>query len=129
MDLFLLRIEEKERGMLRPDFETLWKGATVVIGSAGDEGLLSRIAGIRENIAIGRLPLSVQAMIAAFLIIGLFASGRFQRSTTLGVAITLLILTIAGTLLALSQGVLLPFAPPLLAVILFMATIKRGVPR
>jgi hypothetical protein len=129
MDLFLLRIEEKERGMLRPDFETLWEGATVVIGSAGDEGLLSRIAGIRENIAIGRLPPSVQAMIAAFLIIGLFASGRFPRSTTLGVAITLLILTIAGTPLALSQGVLLPYAPPLLAAILFMATIMRGVPR
>ena len=112
--LFLLRIEEKERGMIRPDFETLWEGATVVFGEAGKEDLISRITTLRENMAIGRLPLIAQAMIAALLIIALFASGRYSRATRLCSALALLVISIGAGTVALHHGLLLPLLPAIL---------------
>ncbi|MFZ0436089.1 MAG: hypothetical protein WAL87_08995 [Chthoniobacterales bacterium] len=114
LDLFLLRIEEKERGMIRPDFETLWEGATVVLGESGKEDSISRITSLRENMAIGRLPLIAQAMIAALLIIALFASGRYSRATRLCSALALLVISIGAGTVALHHGLLLPLLPAIL---------------
>jgi hypothetical protein len=114
LDLFLLRIEEKERGMIRPDFETLWEGATVVLGESGKEDSISRITTLRENMAIGRLPLIAQAMIAALLIIALFASGRYSRATRLCSALALLVISIVAGTVALHHGLLLPLLPAIL---------------
>ena len=100
--------------MIRPDFETLWEGATVVFGEAGKEDLISRITTLRENMAIGRLPLIAQAMIAALLIIALFASGRYSRATRLCSALALLVISIGAGTVALHHGLLLPLLPAIL---------------
>ncbi|MFZ0616055.1 MAG: hypothetical protein WAN16_06345 [Chthoniobacterales bacterium] len=115
LDLFLLRIEEKERGMIRPDFETLWEGATVVLGESGTEFSISRISSMRENMAIGRLPLIAQAIIAAILIIALLCSGRSSRATRLYSALALLVISIGAGIVCLHHGLLLPLLPAILA--------------
>jgi len=111
LDLFLLRIEEKERGMIRPDFETLWEGATAVLGESGTEFQMTRISSMRENMAIRRLPLIAQAMIATLLIIALLASGRYSRATRLYSALALLVISIGAGIVCLHQGLLLPILP------------------
>jgi hypothetical protein len=125
LDLFLLRIEEKERGMIRPDFETLWEGATVVLGESGTEFSISRISSMRENMAIGRLPLIAQAMIAAILIIALLCSGRSSRATRLYSALALLMISIGAGIVCLHHGLLLPILPAILTVMCLCAMKSR----
>lgn len=127
LDLFLLRIEEKERGMIRPDFETLWEGATVVLGESGKEDSISRITTLRENMAIGRLPLIAQAMITAMLIIALLASGRYSRATRLCSALALLVISIGTGTVALHHGLLLPILPAILTA-LFLCVMNPADP-
>ncbi|MEY2906182.1 MAG: hypothetical protein RLZZ408_653 [Verrucomicrobiota bacterium] len=127
LDLFLLRIEEKERGMIRPDFETLWEGATVVLGESGKEDSISRITTLRENMAIGRLPLIAQAMITAMLIIALLASGRYSRATRLCSALALLVISIGTGTVALHHGLLLPILPAILTA-LFLCVLNPADP-
>jgi len=126
LDLFLLRIEEKERGMIRPDFETLWEGATVVIGEAGKEDSISRITTLRENMAIGRLPLIAQAMIAALLIFALLCSGRSSRATRLYSALALLVISIGAGIVCLHHGLLLPILPAILTALCLCAINSAG---
>jgi hypothetical protein len=125
LDLFLLRIEEKERGMIRPDFETLWEGASVVLGESGTEFSISRISSMRENMAIGRLPLIAQAMIAAILIIALLCSGRSSRATRLYSALALLVISIGAEIVCLHHGLLLPILPATLTVMCLCAMKSR----
>jgi hypothetical protein len=131
LDLFLLRIEEKERGMIRPDFETLWQGATVVLGEAGNEDSISRITTLRENMAIGRLPLIVQAMITALLIIALLGSnrlsqsGRLSQATRLCSALALLLISIGAGAVALHHGLLLPILPVIVTAMCLCAINQR----
>lgn len=121
LDLFLLRIEEKERGMIRPDFESLWDGATVVLGESGKEDSISRITTLRANMAIGRLPLIAQAMITAMLIIALLASGRYSRATRVCSALALLVISIGAGTVALHHGLLLPILPAILTALCLCA--------
>lgn len=121
LDLFLLRIEEKERGMIRPDFESLWEGATVVLGESGKEDSISRITTLRANMAIGRLPLIAQAMITAMLIIALLASGRYSRATRVCSALALLVISIGAGTVALHHGLLLPILPAILTALCLCA--------
>jgi|688.fasta_scaffold192938_2 hypothetical protein len=125
LDLFLLRIEEKERGMIRPDFETLWQGATVVLGEAGNEDSISRITTLRENMAIGRLPLIVQAMIAAILMIALLCSGRSSRTNRIYSALALLVISIGAGIICLHQGLLLPILPVIVTALCLCAMKSR----
>jgi hypothetical protein len=71
--------------------------------------------------AIGRLPLIAQAMIAALLIFALLASGRFSQATRLYSALALLVISIVAGTIALHHGLLLPILPAILTALCLCA--------
>lgn len=120
LDLFLLRIEEKERGTFSPDFEALWDHATVVIGSPNDTSLTGSLDFILKSTAFGRLPLVVQALLSLLLVALLFAARGYSGRTRLLIALALLLLILGGGAATLAHGLQLPFLPPVIAVLFLM---------
>jgi hypothetical protein len=57
---FLLKLEQKERGSLSPDFDALWENATVVIGVPEDLPRVSLLASIQARLAFHYLPILLQ---------------------------------------------------------------------
>lgn len=114
MDLFLLRIEEKERGTFSPDFESLWDHATVVVGTSDDIHLTGSLHSILRSISFHRLPLLSQAAMALLLIVLLFVMRRLPPQNQLGMALALVTLTIGAGGVALHHALLLPILPPLI---------------
>lgn len=115
MDLFLLRIEEMERGTISPDFEVLWEHATVVLGSADDIDLTGSFHAALQNTFFHRLPLPLQALLALLLILVLFTARRLTRGKQLGVGLAVLVVTIAAGVFALNHALLLPLLAPLIS--------------
>jgi hypothetical protein len=113
MDLFLLRIEEKERGTFSPDFEALWDHATVVIGSTDDIGITGSLHSILKSISFKRLPLLGQTLLALILIVVLFALRRVSQGKRLFIATAILLLVIGSGIIALNHNILLPLLAPL----------------
>lgn len=129
LDLFLLRIEEKERGTFSPDFEALWDHATVVIGSPKDTTLVGSLDSILKTIAFRRLPLLSQALLTFLLVAMLFSMRGLSRQTRLWIALTLLLVTLGAGAAALSRGLHLPLIPPLIAVLLILLSSLPGFRR
>lgn len=115
MDLFLLRIEEKERGTISPDFESLWDHTTVVIGSADDIHLTGSFHSILRNIYFNRLPLLLQSLLTLLLIIVLFTTRRLAPAKQLGIGLAIFFVTIGTGGFALHHALLLPLLAPLIA--------------
>lgn len=122
MDLFLLRIEEKERGTISPDFESLWDHATVVIGSPDDIPITGSLQSILRNIAFHRLPILFQALLALVLTAILFAARRLPRVRRLWIGAGIAVITITGGVFALTHALLLPFLTPLIASFILLSS-------
>lgn len=117
---FLLKLEQKERGTLSPNFETLWENATVIIGPPTDLSRVSLLASLQTRLALRSLPLVVQTALL-ILWISLHVLGtRFSTRVRLVTAVTLLVLCTGLPILALSKGWLLPYLPPLLTALLLL---------
>ena len=121
MDLFLLRIEEKERGTISPDFESLWDHATVVIGSTDDILITGTLHSILRNISFHRLPILLQALLTLVLIAMLFAARRLPRVHRMWIGTAILVITIVGGVFALNYALLLPSLAPLITAIILLS--------
>ena len=111
-DDFLLQIEQKERGMLSPDFDTEWNHATVLIGTPDDLPPVSVLSLVRERISWKHPSLAIQAGMTALWIILLSLLDGTPRKIRLAAALLLLLGTPVGTAMALHHGMLIPFLPP-----------------
>jgi len=128
---FLLKLEQKERGSLSPDFDELWENATVVIGAPEDFPRVSLLASIQARLAFHYLPIFLQAGLCALWIL-LFAFGsRFTKRVLLTTALSLLFISVILTTFAFSKGWILPYLPPLLAslLLLILVPILRVFPQ
>ncbi len=125
LDDFLLKIEQKERGVISPAFDTLWKNATVVLGTHTDTDTISDFASVLREVSSKRLSLPVQILMALgwmvlFLLIKNGRSGfdHFPR-WLLPLIITLIV--ILTTLFLMHQGIIIPFLAGIVtALLLFL---------
>jgi hypothetical protein len=108
MDLFLLRIEEKERGTFSPDFEALWDQATVVLGSTNDVQVTGSLQIILRNISLGRLSLASQVLLTVLLLALLWTTRTlpWKKHLTLGAAI--LVTALGSGAAALHHSIQIP---------------------
>lgn len=124
-DDFLLGIEEKERGALRPGFDTLWDRAVVLIGSTEDEQAASSVAGLKEYLSLRRLPPAVQFLLALLWIILLLVMAPLSRMVRSATGILLLPVIAGVTWAGVFNGILLPFLPPLVMALLLFVPYPR----
>jgi hypothetical protein len=122
---FLLKLEQKERGSLSPDFDALWENATVVIGVPEDLPRVSLLASIQARIAFHYLPILLQVGLCAVWIILFAFSSRFTKRVLLITALSLLILSVIPTIFAFSHGWILPYISPLLTSLLLLLPLRK----
>jgi hypothetical protein len=115
MDLFLLRIEEKERGTFSPDFEALWDQATVVLGSTNDVQVTGSLQIILRSISLGRLSLASQVLLTVLLLALLRYARRLPRGRRLILGIALLMTTLGSGAVSHHHFLQLPLLSPLIA--------------
>ena len=111
---FLLKMEQKERGTLSPDFDALWENSMVIIGTPSDLTRVSLLAAVQSRLALRYLPILSQAALALLWITLLVLGYRHRKKARITVAIILIFLSVSLSLLALHAGWLLPWLPPLL---------------
>jgi hypothetical protein len=124
LDNFLLHIEHKEQGTISPSFDSLWKNATVVLGTHAALAQAAVFASLLQETSYTHYSLRIQfLMTLAWMVIFLLA----QKARALPnmprwlffLSIALLTAILLGiALLLLHQGVLFPFFPALLAILL-----------
>jgi len=110
-DDFLLKMEERERGSLSPDFDSLWEHAVVVVGPPSLLPMTSALSTIREISAWRAMSLVWQGVIIV-LLIGIVTCVFFmpQRAALLLVSV-LFIAGFSGGYWALLHGLLPPILP------------------
>lgn len=111
---FLLKMEQKERGTLSPDFDALWENSMVIIGTPSDLTRVSLLAAVQSRLALRCLPILLQAALALLWITLLVLGYRHTRKARITLAIILIFLSVIASLFALHHGWILPWLPPLL---------------
>jgi len=107
-DDFLLRMEERERGSLSPDFDSLWDHAIVVVGSSSLLPMTSALVSLRNITALGALSLAAQAGIMLLLMAIVLAILTVRRRESLIIMALLLIVSCLGSWWSLRHGILPP---------------------
>lgn len=110
-DDFLLRMEERERGSLSPDFDSLWDHAIVVVGSFSLLPMTSALVSLRNIAALGALNLLTQAGIMILLIVIVLAVLTVRQRESLILTALLLIVACLGSWWSLRHGILPPIIP------------------
>ena len=122
LDDFLLQIEQKERGIISPAFDSLWKESTVILGSHDDAAKISTFANLLREVSSKRLPLWSQSLMAFgwmalfFLIRSQPSGGQYVQCRLLSLLITLAVML--TTLLLIHQGIVIPFLPGIVTALL-----------
>jgi hypothetical protein len=126
-DDFLLKMEEKERGSLSPDFDSLWEHAVVVVGPPSLLPMASALAAIRESTAWGALPLIWQGVILLILI-GVVTCVFFQpQRPALLLVSALFIMGLSGAWWSLQHGLLPPILPWSVALLTASISLYRKI--
>ena len=110
-DDFLLKMEEKERGSLSPDFDSLWDHAVVVVGPPSLMPMTSALATLRKMTAHGALPLLWQAGIMVILMAHVLTVIALPRGKAFLLTAALLVAGTSGCWWSLRQGILPPILP------------------
>jgi hypothetical protein len=110
-DDFLLRMEERERGSLSPDFDSLWDHAIVVVGPSSLLPMTSALVSLRNITALGALNLATQAGIMILLIVIVLAVLTVRQRDSLILTALLLIVACLGSWWSLRHGILSPIIP------------------
>lgn len=121
---FLLKMEQKERGTLSPDFDALWENSMVIIGTPSDLTRVSLLAAVQSRLALRYLPILSQAALALLWITLLVLGYRHRKKARITVAIILIFLSVSLSLLALHAGWLLPWLPPLLTSLFLLILVR-----
>jgi hypothetical protein len=108
---FLLRMEERERGSLRPDFDSLWDRSVVVIGPSSLLPMASVLNTLRHMTALGAFSLTWQIALMISLSLLLIVLFSLRRRTALILTGMLVAAALTGTLWSLRQGILPPILP------------------
>lgn len=110
-DEFLLRMEERERGNLSPEFDSLWENTIVVVGPASLHTMVSALSFFRGMTARGSLSLTGQGVLMVVLMMLLCVVFSLRQRPALLLAAALLVVGALGCCWALSQGVIPPILP------------------
>jgi hypothetical protein len=110
-DDFLLRMEERERGSLSPDFDSLWDHAIVVVGPSSLLPMTSALVSLRQMTALGALNLVTQAGIMILLIVIILAVTTMSWRESFLLTGILLMSGCLGFWWCLRQGILPPILP------------------
>jgi hypothetical protein len=112
LDDFLFAMELRERGTIRPEFDALWSGSTVVIAPPGNLPMILAFRGMLEETVLRRLSLPWQALLTAgcllFTLILVHAGPGFR----ILMGGMLLVCWLTAALLLLGKGLLIPLLPP-----------------
>ena len=124
LDDFLLKIEQKERGVISPTFDSLWKNATVVLGTHDDSVTISMLAALLQAIFFRRLPLWSQTMMIRgwmflFFLIKNRRGGIDQLPRWL-LPLLITLIVIFTTLFLMHQGIIIPFLPGIVTALLLL---------
>ena len=113
LDDFLLKIEQKERGVISPTFDSLWKNATVVLGTHDDSVTISMLAALLQAIFFRRLPLWSQTMmILGWMFLFFLIKNRRGGIDQLPRWLLPLLIT--------HQGIIIPFLPGIVTALLLL---------
>lgn len=110
-DDFLLKMEEKERGSLSPDFDSLWERAVIVVGPSSLLPMTSALATLRKMTAPGAFPLVWQAGVAMLLMAYARAVLALPRLKAFLLSAALLVAGSSGCWWSLRQGIIPPVLP------------------
>lgn len=110
-DDFLLKMEERERGSLSPDFDSLWERAVVVVGPRSLLPMTSALATLRKMTAPGAFSLIWQAGIMLLLMAHVVAVVAMPRRKAFLLTAALLVAGTSGCWWSLRQGILPPILP------------------
>jgi hypothetical protein len=110
-DDFLLRMEERERGGISPDFDSLWEDAVVVVGPSSMQRGAADLASLRGTTILGAFTLAAQAIIMVLLSGIVLILFFLPKIPALSLTAFLLLTGILGSWWSLRQGILPPILP------------------
>jgi len=110
-DDFLLKMEERERGILSPGFDSLWDHAVVLVGPPSLLTMASALATLRKMTAPGGFPLVWQAGIMLFLTSYVWLVQSVPRGKGFLVMAILLLVGLSGCWWSIRHGILPPILP------------------
>ena len=124
LDDFLLQIEQKERGVISPAFDTLWKNATVVLGTHSDTATISDFASLLREVSAKRPSLRIQMLMALgwIMLFILIKNGRsgIQSLPRWLLPLLIVLIVIFTTLFLMHQGFMIPFLPGIITALLLL---------
>lgn len=127
MDEFLLRIEQRERGIISPGFDGIWSGAFVVIGTPDDLPKSMVFQSLLERLSMARLVPWTQAVIAALCIATLLLLSKATLPAKLLAAALIVISAGTASFLLISHCLLFPWLPCVMsALFLLLIPSRRG---
>ncbi len=126
LDDFLLHIEQKEQGSISPSFDSLWKNATVVLGTPAALPQATALATLLEETTYAYLSLWAQTLIMLSCITIFFLAQKLRGVPSIPrwlIFLTLVLITLllsSVTFLYLQQGIMIPFLPGIITALLVL---------
>jgi hypothetical protein len=124
LDDFLLRMEQRDQGILSPSFDGLWNNATVVLGTHDNLPEAAAMAALLDETSWRHLALGTQILLACgwsvlFFLVPKFIFGHRNIPGWLLPLLIVIVLS-ATTLVMLHLGTIIPFLPGLLTTLLLV---------
>jgi hypothetical protein len=113
-------MEQMERGTLSPGFDALWNQSIVVLGNDADLENTAILSSLLEKIFWNHPYLLLQTALLLLCMIIFWGVRRLGSSLRIGIALLILLLFPVVMIMAVRQGLILPFTVPLLTGLLLL---------
>ena len=129
LDDFLLKMEQKERGTIRADFESLFDNSIVILGSRESLARAHTFGFLVKQTSLSRPPFWIQAVLAALCVLFLLLFAPLPPVIRFLGGTVILGAMVFGMLLLVQIGILLPVSCGIVAWIFFLIPARRPIKR
>jgi hypothetical protein len=114
LDDFLLQIEQKEQGLISPDFDGLWNNATVVLATHDQLSDVASFSTLLTASSMSHLSLGLQFLLMVGTLLLFLRLQRINHPLRWKIALMLLAILILGIPIFVHYRIFIPFASPVL---------------
>ena len=129
LDDFLLKMEQKERGTIRADFESLFENSIVILGSNESLARAVTFEFLVKQTSLSRPPFWIQAVLAALCVLFLLLFAPLPPVIRFLGGTVILGAMVFGMLLLVQIGIFLPVSCGIVAWIFFLIPARRPIKR
>ena len=129
LDDFLLKMEQKERGTIRADFESLFENSIVILGSKGSIAKAITFGFLVKQTGLSRPPFWIQALLVVLCALFLLLTAPLPPMIRLVGGTVIFGTMVFGMLLLVHVGIFLPVSCGLVMWIFFLIPARRTIKR